>query len=108
MSMAYDERRTQSAAVNRPSLNLGDLAEHWTVVGAEQDPIAAKRRDTQLAFALLLKFYGRFGRSPSREGGHLSSGLLIKAAVAHNCVNSHNAPRSTIWRPVTRSLPRPP
>jgi hypothetical protein len=73
------------------------------MVGAEQDLVAAKRRDTQLAFALLLKFYGRFGRSPPCEGGHMSSGLLIKAAVAHDCVNSHNAPRSTIWRPVTRS-----
>lgn len=30
--------------------------------GAEQDLVAAKHRDTQLAFALLLKFYGRFGR----------------------------------------------
>jgi len=34
------------------------------VVGAEQDLVAAKHRDTQLAFALLLKFYGRFGRFP--------------------------------------------
>ena len=45
-------------------MNLGDLVEHWTVVGAEQDLVAAKHRDTQLAFALLLKFYGRFGRFP--------------------------------------------
>jgi TnpA family transposase len=45
-------------------LNLGDLVEHWTVVGAEQDLVAAKHRDTQLGFALLLKFYGRFGRFP--------------------------------------------
>lgn len=34
------------------------------MVGAEQDLVAAKHRDTQLAFALLLKFYGRFGRFP--------------------------------------------
>src|SRR4051812_34173015 len=41
-----------------------DLVEHWTLVGAEQDLVAAKHRDTQLGFALLLKFYGRFGRFP--------------------------------------------
>jgi hypothetical protein len=34
------------------------------VVGGEQDLVAAKHCDTQLAFALLLKFYGRFGRFP--------------------------------------------
>ena len=45
-------------------MNLGDLVEHWTLVGAEQDLVAAKHRDTQLGFALLLKFYGRFGRFP--------------------------------------------
>jgi hypothetical protein len=45
-------------------LNLGDLVEHWTLVGAERDLVAAKHRDTQLGFRLLLKFYGRFGRFP--------------------------------------------
>jgi hypothetical protein len=46
-------------------LSLGDLVEHWTVVGAaEQTLVAAQHRDTQLGFALLLKFYGRFGRFP--------------------------------------------
>ncbi|KAB1943156.1 DUF4158 domain-containing protein [Micromonospora sp. ALFpr18c] len=45
-------------------MSLGDLVEHWTLVGAEQDLVAAKHRDTQLGFALLLKFYGRFGRFP--------------------------------------------
>lgn len=34
------------------------------MVGTEQDLVAAKHRDTQLGFALLLKFYGRFGRLP--------------------------------------------
>jgi hypothetical protein len=37
-------------------MNLGDLVEHWTLVGAEQDLVATKHRDTQLRFALLLKF----------------------------------------------------
>ncbi len=50
--------------MNRPSLNLGDLVEHWTLVGAEQDLVASKHRDTQVGFALMLKSYGRFGRFP--------------------------------------------
>lgn len=41
-----------------------DLVEHWTLVGAEQDLVVAKHRDTQLGFALLLRFYGWFGRFP--------------------------------------------
>jgi Domain of unknown function (DUF4158) len=50
--------------VERPPLELGDLVEHWTLVGTERDLVAAKNSDSQLGFALLLKFYGRFGRSP--------------------------------------------
>jgi hypothetical protein len=49
-------------------LNLGDLVEHWTLVGAERDLVVVKHRDTQLGFALLLKFYGRFGRFPRGRG----------------------------------------
>jgi len=54
--------------VERPPLELGDLVEHWTLVGAERDVVAAKNYDTQLGFALLLKFYGRFGRFPRGRG----------------------------------------
>ena len=50
--------------MERPPLELGDLVEHWTLVGDEGDLAAAKHSDTQLGFALLLKFYGRFGRFP--------------------------------------------
>lgn len=50
--------------MERPPLELGDLVEHWTLVGTERDLVAAKNYDTQLGFALLLKFYGRFGRFP--------------------------------------------
>lgn len=50
--------------MERPPLELGDLVEHWTLVGAERDLVAAKNHDFQLGFALLLKFYGRFGRFP--------------------------------------------
>ena len=34
------------------------------MVGTERDLVVAKNYDTQLGFALLLKFYGRFGRFP--------------------------------------------
>jgi len=50
--------------VERPPLELGDLVEHWTLVGKERGLVAAKNSDTQLGFALLLKYYGRFGRFP--------------------------------------------
>ena len=50
--------------MERPPLELGDLVEHWTLVGDERGLVAAKNSDTQLGFALLLKFYGRFGRFP--------------------------------------------
>ena len=50
--------------MERPPLELGDLVEHWTLVGAERDLVAAKNYDSQLGFGLLLKFYGRFGRFP--------------------------------------------
>ena len=50
--------------MERPPLELGDLVEHWTLVGAERDLVAAKNYDSQLGFALLLKFYSRFGRFP--------------------------------------------
>jgi TnpA family transposase len=50
--------------VERPPFELGDLVEHWTLVGKECGLVAAKNSDTQLGFGLLLKFYGRFGRFP--------------------------------------------
>jgi hypothetical protein len=45
-------------------MDLGELVEHWTLVASEIDLAAAKHRDTRLGFALLLKFYGRYGRFP--------------------------------------------
>jgi hypothetical protein len=50
--------------VERRPLDLGDLVEHWTLVGAERGLVTAKQYDSQLGFGLLLKFYGRFGRFP--------------------------------------------
>lgn len=52
----------------RPSLSLGELIEHWTVVGNEVDLVSAKHQDTRLTFALPLKFYGRYGRFPRSRG----------------------------------------
>ena len=49
---------------NALRLSLGTWFEHWTMVGTERDLVVAKNYDTQLGFALLLKFYGRFGRFP--------------------------------------------
>lgn len=45
--------------------NFADLVEHWTLVPAEKDLLAGKHEGaTTLGFALLLKFYGRYGRFP--------------------------------------------
>lgn len=48
--------------MGRAGLSLGELVEHWTLVGDELELVVAKHADTRLAFALLLKFYGRYGR----------------------------------------------
>lgn len=45
-------------------MDLGELVEHWTLVASEIDLAAGKHRDTRLGFALLLEFYGRYGRFP--------------------------------------------
>jgi hypothetical protein len=47
--------------VSRPSLDLAELVEHWTLVGREADAVASKHGESKLGFALLLKFYGRYG-----------------------------------------------
>lgn len=51
-----------------PPLSLGELIEHWTLVGQEIDLVSAKHLDTRLTFALLLKYYGRHGRFPRSRG----------------------------------------
>jgi uncharacterized protein YecE (DUF72 family) len=51
--------------VTRLPDNFADLVEHWTLVPAEKDLLAGKHEGaTTLGFALLLKFYGRYGRFP--------------------------------------------
>ena len=54
--------------MGRAGLSLGELVEHWTLVGDELELVVAKHADTRLAFALLLKFYGRYGRFPRSRG----------------------------------------
>ena len=45
--------------------NFPDLVEHWTLLPAQTDLLAGKHDGaSKLAFALLLKFYGRYGRFP--------------------------------------------
>jgi hypothetical protein len=45
--------------------NFPDLVEHWTLLPTESDLLAGKHDGpTKLAFALLLKFYSRYGRFP--------------------------------------------
>ena len=56
--------------------NFTDLVEYWTLLPAETDLLAGKHDGaTKLGFALLLKFYGRYGRFPRgraelRRRGH--------------------------------------
>ena len=45
--------------------SLGELIEHWTLRADEIDLVAVKHGDSKLAFALLLRFYGRYGRFPA-------------------------------------------
>ncbi|WP_092543933.1 DUF4158 domain-containing protein [Actinoplanes derwentensis] len=45
--------------------NFADLVEHWRLLPGEIDLLAGKHDGpTKLAFVLLLKFYGRYGRFP--------------------------------------------
>jgi Domain of unknown function (DUF4158) len=51
--------------VTRLPDNFADLVEHWTLLPAETNLLAGKHEGaTKLGFALLLKFYGRYGRFP--------------------------------------------
>lgn len=53
----------------RPApLSLGELIEHWTLREDEVGLVAVKHGDSKLAFALLLRFYGRYGRFPRSRG----------------------------------------
>jgi TnpA family transposase len=51
--------------VSRLPESFPDLVEHWTLLPAETDLLVGKHDGAStLAFALLLKFYGRYGRFP--------------------------------------------
>lgn len=49
-------------------LSLGELIEHWTLREDEAGLVAVKHGDSRLGFALLLRFYGRYGRFPRNRG----------------------------------------
>jgi hypothetical protein len=50
------------------SLDLDEFVEHWTVLDDEAQLVAGTRGPTRLGFALLLKFYTRWGRFPRGRG----------------------------------------
>ncbi len=50
--------------MTHPPMRIDELVEHWTVLDEERDLIAGKRGATRLGFAILLKFYTRYGRFP--------------------------------------------
>jgi len=51
--------------VTRLPDNFADLVEHWTLLPAETNLLTGKHEGaTKLGFALLFKFYGRYGRFP--------------------------------------------
>ncbi|MGJ6964802.1 DUF4158 domain-containing protein [Streptosporangium sp. G11] len=45
-------------------MHIDELAEHWTILDEERGLVAGKRDATRLGFAILLKFYTRYGRFP--------------------------------------------
>ncbi|MFB9495127.1 DUF4158 domain-containing protein, partial [Nonomuraea dietziae] len=87
--------------MDRSSLNLGDLVEHWTLVGAEQDLVAVKHRDTQLGYALLLQFYGRFGRFP-RGRAELHDDAVAFVARQLKVDETRAVAKTTIYRLLSR------
>ena len=50
--------------MGRQPVDMDQLVEHWTVLDDEQDLVIGKRGATKLGFALLLKYYTRYGRFP--------------------------------------------
>jgi hypothetical protein len=57
-------------------LSLGELIEYWTLRVDEIDLVAVEHDDSKLAFALLLRFYGRFGRFPRNRGRRIRASLM--------------------------------
>ncbi len=50
------------------ALDLDELIEHWTVLDAEWELVTGKRGATRLGFAVIMKFYTRYGRFPRGRG----------------------------------------
>lgn len=51
--------------MGRVPVEVDELVEHWTQLGGERSLVAGKRDATRLGFALLLRFYSRYGRFPT-------------------------------------------
>ncbi|MGW7200704.1 DUF4158 domain-containing protein [Streptomyces chryseus] len=50
--------------MGRQQVGMDKLVEHWTVLDDELELVAGKRGGTRLGFALLLKYYTRYGQFP--------------------------------------------
>jgi hypothetical protein len=60
------------------STHPGELIEHWTLRVDEIDLVTVEHGDGKLAFALLLRFYGRFGRFPRNRGRRIRASLMLR------------------------------
>jgi hypothetical protein len=88
--------------VRRPApLSLGDLIEHWTLREDELDLVAAKHADSKLPFALLLRFYGRYGRFPE-TGASCIRTLLAGGSLCRQM--SQQAPGGALTVSVAHSM----
>jgi Domain of unknown function (DUF4158) len=50
--------------MGREPVGMDELVEYWTVLDEEAELVAGKRGATRVGFALLLKFFTRYGRFP--------------------------------------------
>lgn len=48
----------------RSPVDLDELVESWTLLDGEMEQVGAKRGAARLGFALLLKYFTRYGRFP--------------------------------------------
>ena len=73
----------------KPAIGIEELVEFWTLLDDERELVDSRRSATKLGFALLLKFYSRYGWFPrGRVRRHLEHGQqgpdLGLAAATHD------------------------
>jgi hypothetical protein len=78
-------------------LSLGELIEHWTLREDEVGLVAVKHGDSKLAFALLLRFYVRYGRFPRSRGELHPDAVGFMARAAAGELFSACYPRLAGW-----------